>query len=170
MPLHQDLEADLRREDIEDIFSAPPTAAIRKVLLSITVAITLLGVVFWFIKVPGEAPARIVIIKPVSQGDSRGYATFRQDQYPFVKTGDSIRVEFSCFPLQEYGTVTGYIRQAAHSFDPNGLTFTSEIAFPVPVISSKGKTLALLPDMSGTGMIRASGERMFYIFLGRAGH
>jgi len=170
MPSQEELEEDIHREDIEDIFNAAPTSAIRKVLLSIAGAIILLIIVFWFIKVPDEAQARIVIVQPAVSGDTQGMATFNQEQYPQVKAGDSIRVAFSCYPLQHYGTVTGFIREGAHSFDTNGKTFTSLITFPSPLVSSKGKTLLLLPDMSGTGMIRSSNEHMLYIFLGRTGH
>lgn len=167
MPSHEDLEADLHREDIEDIFSAPPTAAIRKVLLSIGGVLTLLAISLWFIKVPGEAPVRVIIVSSATPGDTHGRAIFRQDQYPLVKAGDSIRVAFSCFPIGEYGTVTGYVQKDASAFDTNGQTFASMISFPNPAISSKGKNLVLLPEMTGSGMIRASTQRMIYIFLGR---
>lgn len=113
---------------------------------------------YWSTSQVVTAGDEVMTIVPLGVENAVGKLRVPLDNAGKLAVGQSVHIRLDAYPYEEYGLIHGKVRRV--SLVPRQRSFAVEVELPVPLVTSSGKSLALMQGMDGQADIITRDTRL----------
>lgn len=145
-------------KEVQELMGKVPPWLIANGSVLLLAVLLLLAGGSWFFKYPDIVTAPVVVTGDVAMPASlTGHLNLKRNDGK-VKTGQRVNVKFASYPYLTYGTVSGVVSRISPL--PTGEGYQLDITFPNQLVSTYGKKIEFLQELSGTAEIITDDQRL----------